>query len=46
MEHLNEYLVRAEVDYRTERARRAWQPVVNRHGKGRLRRRLGKAIQR
>lgn len=46
MEHLNEYLVRAEVDYRTERARQSWQPVVNRHGKGRLLRRLAKGLQR
>lgn len=46
MEHLNEILLRSEVDYRTERARQAWQPVVNRQGKGRLRRRLAKSLHR
>ncbi len=46
MEHLNEILIRSEIDYRTERARQTWQPVVVRRGRGPLRRRLAKGLGR
>jgi len=33
MENFNPYLVRAEIDYRTERIRQSWRPVTRRRAR-------------